>query len=134
MKSEYLSAAQLTGLLTVGDILIPGDGEMPSFSACGCAAQADRMLAHMTDADRDGVKALLGIFRFLPRFAVRAIFWLTEKHHAFPEPIAAVLRLVNLGVKGVVMTLYYSGVDEGEAIHRLIKWDAKVVEAPARAE
>ena len=49
---------------------------------------ADRMLAHMNAADRDGVTLLLGVFRFLPRFVVRGILRLTERHAAFPEPIA----------------------------------------------
>src|SRR6185436_20747004 len=96
----------------------------------GCAAHADRMLAHMTEADRGGVQALLTMFRFLPRFAVRAVVGLTERQHSFPEPVAGVLRLVNLGIKGVVMTLYYSGIDEGDRVHRALHWDAKVVERP----
>ena len=69
---SHLSSTQMKGLLAVGDVLVPGDGELPSFSSSGCAAHADRMLAHMTEADRGGVQALLTMFRFLPRFAVRA--------------------------------------------------------------
>ncbi len=134
MNSEYLSRWQLAGLLTVGDILIPGDHELPSFSASRCVQHADRMLAYMNDADRNGVKLLLGMFRFFPRFLVRGIMWLTERHESFPEPMAAGMRLVNLGVKGVVMTLYYSGVDEGEVVYRLINWDAKVVGEPLPEE
>jgi aldehyde dehydrogenase (NAD+) len=128
MTPETLTRAQLAGLLKLGDVMIPGDGDMPSFSASGCARHADRMIAHMNDADREGVTVLLGIFRFLPRPAVRGILRLTERHAAFPDAIASPLRMLNIGLKGTVMTLYYSGLDEPGAILRGIKWDARVVE------
>ena len=130
MTPATLTRSQLAGLCKVGDVMIPGDADLPSFSAAGCAEHADRMIAHMNDADRQGVILLLGVFRFLPRIALRLLLRLTERHRAFPEPIAAVLRLLNVGVKGVVMTLYYSGLDQQGAILRAIKWDAKVVERP----
>jgi aldehyde dehydrogenase (NAD+) len=130
MKPQTLTGRQFAGLLKIGDVVIPGDADLPSFSASGCAQQADRLIAHMSDGDRDGIKLLLGLFRFLPRAALRAILRLTQWDRAFPEAIAAGLRMVNIGVKGVVMTLYYSGLDERGAILRGIKWDAKVVERP----
>ena len=56
MKPQLLNATQYAGLLKIGDVLIPGDGELPSFSKSRCAEQADRMLAHMYDGDRNGVQ------------------------------------------------------------------------------
>ena len=56
MKPQLLNATQYAGLLKIGDVLIPGDGELPSFSESRCAEQADRMLAYMYDGDRNGVK------------------------------------------------------------------------------
>jgi aldehyde dehydrogenase (NAD+) len=126
--ARLLTPAQMAGLLKIGDVLIPGDDVMPSFSGAECAAQADRMLLYMNQGDRDGVRLLLGIFRFLPAVLLRAIFALTDRHERFPEPLAALLRLVNLGIKGVVMTLYYSDVGAGPSVHERIGWDARVVE------
>lgn len=123
-----LSRIQLAGLLKVGDILIPGDGELPSFSQSGCAAASDRMLPYMNDSDRTGVTVLLTVFRFLPRFVVRGILWLTEQQRSVPEPLATPLRLINLGIKGVIMTLYYSDVGTRPTIHQAIGWDAHVGE------
>jgi aldehyde dehydrogenase (NAD+) len=133
MRPETLTAGQLAGLLKVGDLMVPGDGDLPSFSASGCAQHADRMFAHMNASDRDGLTLLLGVFRFLPGIVLRAILRLTDKHRAFPEPIAAGLRMVGMGVKGAVMTLYYSGLDADRTILRAIKWDAKVVERPSES-
>ena len=134
MTPETLTGTQLAGLLKVGDIMIPGDGELPSFSASGCARHADRMIAHMNAADREGITLLLGVFRFLPRILLRGLLRLTDRHAAFPEAIAPALRMINIGIKGAVMTLYYSGLDDAGAILRGIKWDAQVIDRPDRDE
>jgi hypothetical protein len=128
-RSAYLSALQRRGLGRVGDVLIPGGGEFPSFSASGVRDQVDRMLAYMYPGDRDGVKMLLSVCGVLPKPLVRGLMALSERHRAMPEPIAAVLRLLNTGIKGVVMTLYYSDIGMGPSIHALIGYDAKVVTA-----
>jgi aldehyde dehydrogenase (NAD+) len=131
MRPETLTSLQLAGLLKVGDLIVPGDGDLPSFSASGCAQHADRMLAHMNASDRDGLTLLLAVFRFLPGIMLRAILQLTDRHAAFPGPIAAGLRMIGVGVKGVVMGLYYSGLDGDQTILRAIKWDARVVDRPS---
>ena len=131
MTPETLTRTQLAGLLKVGDVMLPGDGELPSFSASGCAQHADRMIIHMHDADREGITTLLTVFRFLPRIALRGLLRLTGSHTAVPEAIAPVLRMINIGVKGTVMTLYYSGLDANGAILRGIHWDAKVIDRPS---
>jgi len=130
VSARLLTPGQMAGLAKVGDVLIPGDGDFPSFSASACAREADRMLAHMNQADRDGVRLLLGVFRFLPRVVLRAIMAATDAHARVPEPLARLLRMVSLGVKGVVMTLYYSDVGAGPSVHALIGWDARIVERP----
>jgi hypothetical protein len=123
-----LTPGQRRGLCKAGDVLIPGDGEFPSFSAAGCADQIARMLPHMNDGDRRALLLLLGLFRCVPRVLLRFLFTLTANQRRFPEPLGAPLRLIDIGVKGVVMTLYYSDVGTGPSIHDLIRWDARVVE------
>lgn len=125
--STLLTPAQRNGLRKLGDIVIPGDLEFPSFSQAGCADAIDRMIPYMNLSDRDGVETLLSLFNYLPTFLIRGIFALSEAHRLFPEPIAGLLRLANIGMKGVVMTLYYSDVGRGVSVHQLIGWDAKVV-------
>jgi aldehyde dehydrogenase (NAD+) len=125
-----MTRTQMAGLQKVGDILIPGDGDLPSFSASGCAAATDRMLPYMSESDRSGITTLLTLFGFLPGLVIRAILALTERHRSVPEPFAAPLRLINLGVKGVVMTLYYSDVGPTPSIYQSLGWDAYVNEQP----
>ncbi len=130
--ATLLTPAQLATLNRIGDLMIPGDAELPSFTASRCAEQADRMLAHMYDGDRDGIRMLLGVFRFLPGFAVRGILRLCDQEASFPDPIGSALRMIGIGVKGVVMTLYYSGLDA--RVLPAIRWDAHVEGAPISAD
>ncbi len=125
-----LTPTQQAGLRKLGDVMIPGDEVLPSFSACGCAAHVERMLAHMNAGDRDGVTALLTVFRFLPRFVIRAVLHAAVRGAAAPGPLGAACRTLNFGVKGVVMTLYYSGIDDGDRILPAIGWDARVEGPP----
>jgi len=67
MTSHWLSPAQLAGLVKVGDVLVPGEGDLPSLSASNAAAAADRLFAHMAPGDRDAVRILLGVFRWRTR-------------------------------------------------------------------
>ena len=126
--SQHLNETQMKGLLKVGDVLIPGDRDLPSFSASRCATQVDRMLAYMHDPDRSAVKLVLTLFRLLPRFAVKGLMWMASRHRGCPELLASALRMLTIGVKGMVVTLYYSDVGESPSIHQIIQWDAKVVE------
>jgi aldehyde dehydrogenase (NAD+) len=130
MSDRILSAAQRRGLLRLGDVLIPGDGELPSFSASGCAEHADRMLAHMYADDRDGVTGVLSLAAVLPRPLLRALFAFTEQHARAPEPLAGLMRMANLGIKGVVMTLYYS--DVGGGVLAGLRYDAFAGDDPKR--
>lgn len=127
MASRYLSRWQLHGLLGVGDLLIPGDEDLPSFSASGCAREIDRVLAPVSEADRKGLALVLGIFRVVPRWVLRGLFALAERRHG-TGPLGAGLRLMWIGVKGVIMTLYYSDVGTGVSIHRALGWDPRIVE------
>ena len=123
--SAALSKAQERGLLAIGDIMIPGDDVLPAFSQSGCAEHAGRMLEHMYDDDRQAVKAVLTFCAFAPRPLIRGLLSLTERHTRVGEPIAGLLRLANLGIKGVVMTLYYSDVGSGGVFDKM-GWDPVV--------
>ncbi len=125
-----LSAGQQRGLKKVGDALIPGDEALPSFTASGCAVHADRMLEHMYEDDRAGVKMVLTLCAFMPRPLIRSLFALTDRFATAPAPIGGVMRLANLGIKGVVMSLYYADVGHGR-VYEKIRWDPVVHRATA---
>lgn len=134
--SRHLSPLALSGLNRLGDVLVPGDLDLPRFSASGAASEVDRMLDGMHDDDRAGVKFLLTFFGLLPRFLVRAIYTLADRGQALEGVLGTPFRLVNLGTKGLVMTLYWSDAAQGAHAHDSIGFDARVVadDEPAIAE
>jgi len=120
-----LSNMQQRGLRRIGDVLIPGDGDMPSFSATGCAAHADRMLGEMHDDDLAGVKAVMALCGLLPTPLIRGLFAMTERFAQAPAPVGGLMRMANLGIKGVVMSLYYADVDR-RGVFAAMRWDPVV--------
>lgn len=116
-----LTDVQLKGLNKLGDVMIPGGiaasgAKYPSFSESQCGAEANRMLPYMYAGDRDPFKALLVACAVLPKPAVKGLVALVAAHAKAPEPLAALLRMANLGMKGVVHSLYYSGLRD-DSIH-----------------
>lgn len=130
MSSTILTAAQQRGLLRLGDVIIPGDDLLPSFSASGVADEVDRMLGWMYDSDRSAIQAVLAICAVLPTPAIRGVVTLTERADSAPEPAAAALRMASFGIKGLIVSLYYSGLDRGDRIRPAIGWDTTIVMRP----
>ncbi len=109
MSSKYLNSLALKGLNKVGDILLPGFEEFPSFSQLGCAAYVDRVVEDLPPSDRDGVGLLFMVFYFLPVFLLRGLFNFLERVADTDMPGGGLLRMIRLGVRGIVFSLYYSG-------------------------
>ena len=114
--SRYLGAHQLRGLDRLGDVYLPGDGVLPSFSATGCAREIDSVLEHLPDGDRADLGMLLKVLGWLPRFLVAAFVWLTERGDSIPGGLGALLRFARIGTRGLVMSLYWDHPEVLEAI------------------
>ncbi len=107
--SHHLSDGQFRGLVKLGDVFAPGNGEFPSFSELGCAEHVDAVLEYLPADDRKSLATLLGLLRWTPRFKVRWLVRFLELAPHIPGPPGNVLRLLRTGLKGVVMSLYFSG-------------------------
>lgn len=114
--SKHLSSAQVRGLEKVGDVLAPGFDDLPSFSASQCVRHADRVLDHMSSKDLGDLKMLLGLLGYIPGFLVAWFMRFLELSTAMPTPIGAFLRFMRLGLRGLVMTLYYADPAATKAI------------------
>jgi acyl-CoA reductase-like NAD-dependent aldehyde dehydrogenase len=129
--SRYFNRNQLIGLRRAGDVIIPGTDVSPSFSKTGCIDHVDRMAAYLTGEDLGGLKMLLGMFRYSPRWMIRLLMTACAKNDRFPGFLGSTLRTVEVGIKGVVMSLYYSNLTgeayQGEKVFDIIGWDAKLV-------
>ena len=117
--SHGFSTLSLKGLCKTGDIVIPGNQEFPSFSQSGFLTELGRMSHYMNEDDREGLKLLTTILGIAPSFAVRFILYFSGLHSYFPGILGSTLRQINIGLKGVIFTLYYSDLDEGIILNKL---------------
>ena len=107
----------LKGILKAGDVLIPGDDKFPKFSSTNFIQDFDRISDYMDPADREDFKMLMTVMAFMPSFMIALILKVASKHSLLPHFIGALFRQINLGVKGTILTMYYSGMgDEGDRI------------------
>ncbi len=63
----------------------------------------------MPDDDLRGLQGVLSAASFLPRFLVAGLLHWLEAGLWPPGPWAPPLRVVRLGLRGIVFSLYYSG-------------------------
>ena len=105
--SRHLSLLQLKGIDKMGNCMLPGDGELASFSASGCSSEVDRILDFMPAKDLGDLKMLLTLMGLLPAFVISLFLGFLERTPSWGA-WAAPLRFVRIGVRGLIMTLYYS--------------------------
>lgn len=138
MKSDYLNQAQLTGLLKVGDILIPKSNLFPCFSEVGCIEHIDSILSEAHAADRKELAMICRFFNYLPCWCLKLIFKLSTQHEKFPDLIGTQLRMLNLGVNGIVYSLYYSNMTgksyQGKKIFDVIDYHVQCKPDPVLEE
>jgi acyl-CoA reductase-like NAD-dependent aldehyde dehydrogenase len=123
--SKHFSPLSLRGIARAGDLLVPGDQKLPRFSKSPAILEIDRIADWMAPQDRDGFKFLSALFGVLPRWMIRALLQLAEKADAFPNWISPPFRLINLGVKGVIYTLYYTDSSASQPIRRELNWSTR---------
>lgn len=109
MQSNYFKPAALNGLNRIGDIFIPGSDDLPSFSEFGGIEYVDDVIAYAPEEDIASLNLVLGIFSFLPAGILR---WVADQMVAASHKdgeLAALLRQLNIGLKGILFSCYYSG-------------------------
>ncbi|MGD9010544.1 MAG: aldehyde dehydrogenase family protein [Desulfobacteraceae bacterium] len=140
--SKYFNPPQLIGLQKAGDVILPGTDLSPSFSDTGCIEHVDRLAAYLSDDDLGGLRALLRILRHAPKWSIRLLLTACRANARFPGVLGTVLRTIDIGLRGLVTSLYYSNLTgdgyQGKKVFDVVGWDAKLVmshdDLPAQAE
>lgn len=109
VNSRHFNGIQLRALERIGDIYLPAYEELPAFSESGCIENIDVLLDEIHPEDLFALSVLLYVIRFAPLFLLNTLVQKMNHHDQYPELFAAPLRLLSLALKGVVMSLYYSG-------------------------
>ena len=108
MASTYLSKGAIKGLTRIGDILIPGNDEFPSFSSFMCMDHIDGLLSYAPKDDINDLGMVLGILSILPKSILVWLVKMMANAHKNQGPLGTLLRQLNMGVRGIVFSLYYS--------------------------
>lgn len=120
--SKHLNEKQIRGLEKLGDALLPGSVAWPSFSKSRCSRHVDRILDFMPAKDLEDLKGLLSVMGILPRFLIQFVIWFLERSLSMPGPLGGVLRFARIGIRGLVMSLYYGDPE----IHGLMGYQVSV--------
>ena len=128
--SRHFTPRQLCGLQRIGDVLLPGTDASPAFSRTGCIDHIDRMAAYLSKDDLGGLRLVFGLAAGCPRWLIRLLMNLCTHSQRVPGPLGAGLRLLEIGVKGAVMSLYYANVTgehyRGPKVFDVIDWHPRI--------
>lgn len=107
--SKYLSESAVTALDRIGGLMMPRDQGFPSFRELGVIAHIDDVVAYIPADDRGALNMLLGVLSIFPDFLLQGFLNLVDKGATWPAPLGGLFRQLNMGLKSVVVTLYFSG-------------------------
>ncbi|MCZ2356263.1 MAG: hypothetical protein LC115_06185 [Bacteroidia bacterium] len=107
--SKFLSNRALTGLIRMGDVMLPQNGEFPAYSAFGGYEHIDDLLEYVPEADRKDLNLVLVSISFLPNGLLN---WLVKNiMNSFGTgngAIAVVYRQLNFALRGLLFSTYYT--------------------------
>ncbi len=138
MPSKYFSADQLQVVKRLGDVFIPGDEVLPRFSECGFVDHIDRMIAFLPSRDVAMLRLLMNLLRYLPNSFIYLLVKLTLADRYFPGAIGANLRKLDIGLRGIIFSLYYSLLEDKDnntkRIVEGIRWDGAIRSKPEESD
>lgn len=107
MANSFSPAAK-KALVRLGDIYLPGDQDMPAFSAAGGIKHVDKYIANAPADDIASLNIVLVILSIMPGFVLR---WLVKKLStaaANNGPLGTILRQLNIGIRGLLFSCYFN--------------------------
>lgn len=136
-SSEILNPRALRALERLGDLIVPRVGRLPSFTELGCIEHVDSVLTYAPPEDRASLQSLLNVLYYAPSFVLRfLVHTMTTPRHC-PQFLATYLRLIDMGVRGVILSLYYSGKTgsdySGQTPHELMGYEITRIPRDAMA-
>ena len=103
-----LAPSAKKALTRIGDILLPKNGEFPSFSETGSIAHIDELTAYAPEGDIGDLNMVLSILSFMPDFVLN---WFVSKMESAQQSegmLSPVFRQLSIGLRGLIFSCYYS--------------------------
>lgn len=107
--SKILSKSAVKGLVRIGDILCPKNGDFPAYSETGCVEHVDDVIGYAPANDISDLGMVLSILSYMPTGVLK---WLVKNLNSSQEKegsIASLMRMLDFGLKGIICGTYYSG-------------------------
>lgn len=108
MNSNFLNQRALKGMARIGDLLIPGDGEYPSFTDYCCLEHIDDLVSYAPRDDIKDLNMVLALLSYMPAGVLRWLVRSMANAHQNDGKLGTLFRQLNLGIRGIVFSLYYS--------------------------
>lgn len=126
-EKTNLSKAHLKGIEKLGRVVIPDNIDFPPFKELQAEKYLNRMIDYMYDDDKSAILLILKLFSIIPLFKIRWTMSLIEKGSKWKGMTGAPFRMLQIGLKGLIFTIYYSDLTTDQTIHTKIGYDAKIV-------
>lgn len=110
MSSQILTGLQQKAILKIGNIYCPKHPKLPGFSELSPLDHIDILLEEIPPQDLKDLQLLLSILGIMPSFIVWLLIWTIENGKDLPTPIGALIRMIRFGFRGIIFSLYYSGL------------------------
>jgi hypothetical protein len=107
--SKILGERAVIGMENVGEVMMPRDGEFPSFKELGVIVHIDEILEHAPPDDLKALNLLLTLLSFFPMPLLRGFVALIEKGAEWGAPLGGLFRQLQVGLRSIAVTLYFSG-------------------------
>jgi len=129
-----IKKSHIKGLHKLGKVIIPDQPGYPTFAEVKPEQRINRMVDYMYEDDRGAILVILSLFSVLPLFVIRWKILFIDWGAKMSGIIGAPFKMLQIGLKGLVFTLYYSDHTEEKVIHENIGYDAKIVKKDIEQE
>ncbi len=108
--STILSSSAIRAIYRIGDMMIPKNGDFPSYSEVKGLDYIDDILSYAPENDISDLNMVLTILGFMPTFVLKILVNKMSKSHENEGSgaISVILRQLDFGLRGIVFATYYT--------------------------
>ena len=89
--------------------MAPKNGDLPSYSECGCIEHIDDVAGYAPENDIKDLGMVLAILSFMPGFVLQWLVKTINNSHEKEGGLSDLFRMLDFGLKGIIFGTYYSG-------------------------
>lgn len=109
-----MNATQRRAWCHVGDVLVPGHAGLPKYSDTRAVELIPRLLAAGHPDDATAITLVVRVLRFLPPILLKVLLHLVGACGRVRGAAGGPFRLLELGLRGVILSSYYAGLDRDQ--------------------